>query len=86
MLKIRQKAPTSRHWEVVNSLKFQTINLDLFCAHWDVNHVELAQLTGAPYNTVRKWFCPSARQHPSDMHLLRLAIIHKKWLEVDNAE
>lgn len=82
MLKIRQERPTERHWQAIENLQFKTIDLDLFCSHWEVTHLELAELTGASYSAVRKWFCRSSNLHPSEIHLLRLALVHKRWLEI----
>lgn len=84
MLKIAQKQPTERHWQALESVHFEPISLDLFRTYWLVSQKEIAEITGAPLNTVKKWTCAGTHQRPDFEHLFRLTLVHRRWLEVES--
>lgn len=86
MLRVAQNLPPEPIADTTEFLSTtqQPITLSQFRDYWKVSHRELAAITGAPLDTVKKWFRRDSRfrLHPSHEHLYRLTLTHFRWLKL----
>lgn len=76
--RVARKCPSPRHWEELSKFS-QSMTPDEFLSHWDISLKEMAEIIGVSVSTVRHWFCRDSRSHPQSHHMLKLALVHRRW-------